>query len=94
VAPEDEFLVSRLQAPLAGVSRLDAVAYLADEPAHVFHDIPFDAASGEVVVTPKIAHIRAMPAHRFRWRLVAWEAGVERVIGDYTFDHTPFAPRA
>jgi hypothetical protein len=62
--------------------------------SHVFHDIPFDAASGEVVVTPKIAHIRSMPAHRFRVRLVAVEAGGERVIGDYTFNHTPFAPRA
>ena len=94
VAPEDELLVSRLEAPLAGVSRLDAISYLADEPAHVFHDIPFDAASGEVVVTPRIARIRSMPAHRLRVRLVAVEAGGERVLGDYTFNHTPFAPRA
>lgn len=90
VAPEDELLVSRLEAPLAGVTRLDAISWLEDAPAHAFHDIPFDAASGEVVITPRIAHIRAMPSHRLRVRLVAVEAGGERVIGDYTFNHTAY----
>lgn len=93
VAPEDELLVARLEAPLAGVSRLDAISHLADAPAEVFHDIPFDAASGEVVIAPKIARLRAMPSHQHRVRLVAVDARGERVIGDYTFNHTPFAPR-
>ena len=54
----------------------------------VFRDIPFDAASGEVVVTPKIARIRAMPSYRYRIRLIAVDADRERVIGDYSFNHT------
>jgi hypothetical protein len=88
VAPEDELLVARLEAPLAGVSRIDAIAYLGDAPTDVFHDVPFDVASGEVVMAPKIALIRTMPSHRQSVRLVAIDEHGERVIGDYTFNHT------
>lgn len=86
-APEDEMLVSRLEAPLAGVHRIDAISYRDDGAAEVFRDVPFDAASGEVVVAPKLAAIRAMPSHRQRVRLVAVDEAGERVIGDYTFNH-------
>jgi hypothetical protein len=89
VAPEDELLVARLEVPLAGVTRLDAVSYRSTDRPEVFRDIPFDAASGEVVLTPKIARLRAMPSHQHRVRLVAVDASGERVIGDYTFNHTP-----
>jgi hypothetical protein len=88
VAPEDELLVGRLEAPLAGVNRVDAICYVNDAPTDVFRDIPFDAASGQVVVMPKIAHMRTMPSHRRRFRLIAVDDGGERVIGDYTFNHT------
>ena len=87
VHPQDELLVARLEAPLEGVSRIDAILG-GDVPAHVFRDIPFDPRAGAVVLTPSIAAIRAMPSHRALVRLVAVEAGVERVIGDYTFIHT------
>lgn len=91
VAPEDDLLVARMEAPLAGVNRLDAISYLTDAPAEVFRDIPFNAASGEVVVAHKIAHIRTMPSHQHRMRLLAVDEGGERVIGDYTFNHTAHA---
>jgi hypothetical protein len=94
VAPEDELLVSRLEAPLAGVRRIDAITYVDDVPTEVFHDVPFDAASGEVVMSPRIAHVRTMPSHRRRVRLVAIDTGGERVIGDYTFNHTAHAADA
>ena len=92
VAPEDEMLVSRLEAPLAGVHRVDAISYLDDGATEVFRDVPFDAASGEVVVAPKLAAIRAMPSHRQRVRLVAVDEAGERVIGDYTFNHAGREP--
>jgi hypothetical protein len=92
VAPEDEVLVARLEAPLGGVTRLDAHSYIGDAQPEVFRDIPFDPASGEVVLTPKIAHLRAAPSHLSRVRLVAVDANGERVIGDYTFNHTRFVP--
>ncbi|MBI4194220.1 MAG: zf-HC2 domain-containing protein [Betaproteobacteria bacterium] len=95
VAPEDDMLVARLEAPLAGVSRLDAIVYPStDAAAEVFHDIPFNAASGEVVLTPNTARLRLMPSHQHRVRLVAVDAGGERVVGDYTFHHTAFDLRA
>jgi hypothetical protein len=85
VAVEDQVLVSRLQAPLEGVGRVDA---LIGEARVRLEDIPFDAASGEVVLAPGIERIRAMPPHRHVVRLVAIEGSGERVLGDYTFNHT------
>jgi hypothetical protein len=84
VAPEDDVLLSRLQVPLDGVERVDLI--VGDRR---FEDVAFDAASGEVVVAPSIAYIRTMPAYRNVMRLVAVEAGGERVLGEYTFHHSP-----
>jgi len=93
VAPEDELLAARLEAPLTGITRLDAISYPSMDAPQISRDIPFDAASGEVVLVPKIERIRTMPAHQHRVRLVAVDANGEHVIGDYTFIHSPFAPR-
>ena len=88
VGPEDQLLVSRLEVPLEDVERVDAVVMLEDA-AHRLEDIPFDRASGEVVLAPGIEHIRALPAHRQVVRLLAVGAGGERVLGEYTFNHSP-----
>jgi len=92
VAPEDEQLIARLEAPLAGVKRLDAIAYPPGAPEEVFHDIPFDAASGAVVLASRIEHVRMLPSHHYRVRLVGVDDRGEHVIGDYTFNHTGAAP--
>ena len=84
VAPEDEVLLSRLQVPLAGVTRIDVIT--AD---HRLEDVPFDAVGGEVLVAPAIAHIRTLPAHRQVIRVVSVAAGAETLLGEYTFNHTP-----
>ena len=94
VAPGDQVLLSRLQAPLAGEERIDLLVAPVESgavpsPGLRFEDIPFDAASGEVVVAPSIAHIRTLPAHRQVMRLVAVGTDGERVLGEYTFNHTP-----
>lgn len=89
VHPEDQLLVARLEAPLEGVSRVDAIRG-GDAPAHVFRDIPFDPRSGAVVLTPKIAVLRGMPSHCAQVRLVAVEGDTQRVIGDYTFMHSQY----
>jgi hypothetical protein len=88
VGPEDQLLVSRLEVPLEDVERVDAVVMLEDS-AHRLEDIPFDRASGEVVLAPGIEHIRSLPAHRQVVRLLAVGAGGERVLGEYTFNHAP-----
>lgn len=92
VAPEDELLVSRLEAPLLGVERLDAVAQLSTEPdvQHRLEDIPFDPQSGEVLYLPRLAEVRRMPAHTMQVTLLAVEPGGNREVGRYTFRHRPW----
>ena len=90
---DEDAVVSRLRAPLAGVTRLDAlqrleVAGVATPEVRV-EDVPFDPESGEVLFVPMPAALKKMPAHTFRVRLVAVGAGGEAAIGDYTFAHTP-----
>ena len=85
VDPNDDVLLSRLQVPLEGVERLDLIA-----GEHRLEDIAFDAASGEVVVAPSIAYIRTLPAYRHVMRLVAVGAEGERILGEYTFNHSPY----
>lgn len=87
VFPEDQVLLSRLQVPLEGVTRVDVIALASDRR---MEDVPFDAASGEVVMSPSIALVRTMPSYSHTLRLVAVGDEGERVLGDYTFNHTAF----
>ena len=93
VAPDDDLLVSHLEAPLGGVARLDAVAESTLDPGveHRLEDVPFDARSGEVLYLPKVAEVKTLPAHTLRVRLLAIEAGGEREIACYAFHHRPWA---
>ena len=90
---DEDAVVSRLSAPLAGVMRLDALHRLevggVEGPEVRVQDVPFDPAAGEVLFVPMPAALKKMPAHTFRVRLVAVGAGGETAIGDYTFAHTP-----
>ena len=92
VAPDDELLVSRLQAPLACVERLDAVREFSFAPGvlHRIEDVPFDAGAGEVVYLPKIAEVKRAPTHTHVVTLVAVAGGAERELGTYTFRHRPW----
>lgn len=87
ISPDDRFVVSRLEAPLEGVTRVDAIVDV-EGRSTVFHDIPFDAVSGSVVHLPRAETLREMPSHRARFRLVAVDGTVERVLGTYLFNHT------
>ena len=89
VAPDDDLLVSRLAAPLHGVTRLDAVFALSFTPGHEerLEDVPFDAVAGEVVFAPKLAEVLQLPTHDFMVRLIAVDEAGERPVGHYTFHH-------
>ena len=91
VAPEDDLLVSRLEAPLAGVGRLDLVVHAPGLPDEVKQDIPFDPARGEVVMSANMPQLRAMPSLRLRFELVAVDGEDRRVLGEYTFNHSAHA---
>jgi hypothetical protein len=91
VAPEDDLLISRLQAPLAGVGRLDLVTVGGEGVApQRLADIPFSAAADEVVIVPRIDRIRALRESTETVQLIAVERGYERVLGEYRFFHTPW----
>jgi hypothetical protein len=93
VAPEDELLVTRLEAPLQGVERLDALMRLSIAPGvqHRLEDIPFDAAAGEVLYFSPLAKVRQLPAHTIDLTLLAVADGGARELGRYTFHHSPWA---
>ncbi|HEY6513832.1 MAG TPA: hypothetical protein VI032_17780 [Burkholderiaceae bacterium] len=92
VAPDDDVLVSRIEAPLQGVQQLDAVMQLSTEPGvqHRLRDIPFDAQRGEVHYLPKVEQVRQLPAHTMQLTLLAVEPGGTRELGRYTFNHQPW----
>jgi hypothetical protein len=94
VTPEDDLLVTRLEAPLAGVQRLDLVSQSSTEPGvqHELQDLPFDPGSGEVFYLHRMAQMRQMPAHTAQVTLLAVEPGGRRELGRYTFHHRPSPP--
>ena len=91
VAPDDDLLITRLDAPLAGIERLD-VETSGGEGAgsERMRDVPFDAAAGEVVLAMRMERMRALPESTVRIRLVTVAPSGERVVGEYTFNHTPW----
>jgi hypothetical protein len=53
-------------------------------------DIPFVADSGEVVFSPRIGDLRALPATTLQVRLLAVDDDTESPLGEYVFNHTPW----
>jgi anti-sigma factor RsiW len=93
IRADDDAVISRLRAPFAGATRLDMLHRVeiggAAQGEVRIEDVPFDPAAGELVFIPPAAALKKMPAHAMRVRLLAVEGAGERVIGDYTFSHTP-----
>jgi hypothetical protein len=91
VTAEDDWLVGRLAADLGGVERLD-VCFCSPGGFELerLRDIPFNAARREVIFTHPVA--LAMSVRRpetLLVKLVSVTGAAERVIGEYTFHHTP-----
>jgi hypothetical protein len=90
IRTDDDAVISRLRAPLAGVKRLDVVRMRGGGvPDARLADVPFDAETGEVLVIPSAAWLKTMPAFTMRMRLIAVGEAGEKQIGDYTFNHSP-----
>ena len=87
---DDDAVVGRLAAPLAGIARLDLVRVTEQgDIRYRLADIPFDPDAGEVLVCPSAAALRLQPAHVDRLQLRAVEPDGERLVAEYVFDHTP-----
>ena len=93
IGASDDAVVSRLQVPLAGVTRVDAVQSLDLGDGRLqqwrLEDVPFDPKADEMLSLPSAAALKKLPAHTFRVQLVAVDAAGERSLGEYTFAHTP-----
>jgi hypothetical protein len=93
IRADDDAVVSRVRAPLAGIRRVDILQQVevggVEQPEVRLEDVPFDPASGEVVFIPPPAALKKMPAHRFRMRLVSVGEAGETPVGEYTFEHSP-----
>lgn len=96
VTAEDDFLIARLSANLSGAKRVDLC--LCDERGVEqlrLPDIPVHSGASSVVYQESITFAKAMPASTLIARLVTFdEAGGERLLGEYTFNHTRSLPGA
>ena len=94
VTAEDGFLIARLAANLSAAKRVDL--YLCDERGVELDrmpDIPVQSGASNVVYQESITFAKAMPTSKMIARLVTFdEAGDERLLGEYTFNHTRSMP--
>lgn len=94
VTAEDDFLIGRLTADLSGAKRVDLC--LCDERGTErlrLADIPFNTEAGGVAFQQPITYAKAAPSETMIARLVTFDdAGGERLVGEYTFNHTRTLP--
>ena len=94
VTAEDDFLIGRLTADLRGAKRVDLC--ICDERGAErlrLADIPFNSESGGVAFQQSITYAKAAPSETMIARLVGFDdAGGERLLGEYTFNHTRTLP--
>jgi hypothetical protein len=89
IAPDDDVVVAHLEAPLAGVARIDLVGSSA-AGVHRATDIPFDATRGTVVLASRSADLRALGHSTIVAQLLSVDVHGERELARYTFHHAPF----
>jgi hypothetical protein len=94
VTAEDDLLIGRLAANLSGVTRVDLC--LCDETGAEqvrMPDIPVHAGASSVIYQESLTLAKAAPTHKMIARLVTFdEAGGERLLGEYSFNHTRSLP--
>jgi hypothetical protein len=89
ITPEDDLVASYLHAPLRGVRRLDVVIHDPTAGTLRVNDVAFDPETDSLTFVPSVSHLRTLGHSQHRVQLVAVEGVDERVIADYTFNHSP-----
>jgi hypothetical protein len=94
VTADDDLLVGRLAADLSGVARVDLCFCDESGVEQVrLPDIPVGAGAGSVIFQESITFAKAAPSYTTVARLVTVdEGGHERLLGEYTFNHTRSLP--
>jgi len=94
VTAEDDILIGRLAANLNAAKRVDLC--ICDDGGSErirLRDIPFNSAAGSVAFQQPIAYAKAAPSETLIARLIAFDdSGRERLLGEYTFNHTRTLP--
>jgi hypothetical protein len=94
VTAADDILIGRLAANLSGAKRVDLC--ICDERGVELlrlPDIPVPSGATSVAYQESITFAKAMPTHKTIARLVTFdEADGERLLGEYTFNHTRSLP--
>ena len=92
ITPQDDLVVAHLHAPLQDVQRLDLVLHdLSDDTPVRIEDVAFDPSADEVVMLPNAAQLRKVTYATLQVKLLAVDPARERVIAEYTFNHSPHA---
>jgi hypothetical protein len=89
VTPEDDLLLARLEADFTGVSRLDVVTSWEGGLEQRLEDVPVGPDARELILAQPMPAMRALGDVVLRMRLVAREERGERLLGEYTFAHSP-----
>jgi len=90
VTPQDDLLIGRLAADLSGVEKLDlSLCDPSGAERMRFRDIPFRAGLGEVLLNYPIGLARQSGPDVLVMKLLAITAQGDRVLAEYTFNHTP-----
>jgi hypothetical protein len=89
ITPDDDLVVAHLHAPLHDVCRLDLVIHDPTVGTLRASDVAFDPEADSLTWVPSVSYLRALGHSQPRVRLVAVEGVDERVIADYTFNHSP-----
>ena len=94
VGAEDDFLIGRLAADLRDTRRLDlSLCDPRGKEVYRMADIPFRAEAPSVAFQQSISYAKAAASGSMTARLFAYdEVGAERLLGEYTFNHTRTLP--
>jgi len=94
VTAEDDILIGRLAANLSGAKRVDLCICDGHGVEQIrLPDIPVNPGAGSVAFQESITLMKTAPTLNMIARLVTFdEAGGERLIGEYTFNHTRSLP--
>lgn len=94
VTAEDDLLIGRLAANLGRAKRID-LAICDERGAEQLRlsDVPVHPGANSVIYQESINFAKAMPSGKLIARLLTHdEAGAERILAEYTFNHTRTLP--
>jgi hypothetical protein len=94
VTAEDDIVIGRLAADLKGAKRVDLSICDGDGVEQLrMRDIPVNSSAGDVIMQESITFAKAAPTSKMIMRLLNIdEAGGEKLLGEYTFNHTRSLP--